>query len=160
MVRQATRIIETLDNTKQARSSGDLPAKDASQLSLSIGLLSSPSQPGYLDILDAQIKQLEPLVANNTAAQQHLTNIKSALADLRDWLQKMHDYDVQLLKAADLQSATASGIALQIKQVSADSFTGHIIPPNASAQPVLGSAGAQQAYSEAQYMATLYLQPA
>jgi serine/threonine protein kinase len=160
VVRQATRMIETLDNTKQAQSSGDLPAKDASQLSIGIGLLSSPSQQGYLDILDAQIKQLQPLVANNTVIQQHLTNVQNALADLRDWLQKMHDYDVQLLKAADLQSSTVSGIALQIQQVSADSLNGHIIPPNSSAQPTLGSAGAQQAYSEAQYIATLYLQRA
>src|SRR5437762_1499325 len=158
--RQATRIIELLDNTQQAQNSGDLPAQYTPQIGVTIGLLSSPSQKGYLDILDTQLKQLEPLVAHDTNAQQHLTNIKSALGDLRDWLQKMHDYDVQLLKAADLQDSGTSGIALQLKQVSADSFTGHTIPPNASPQPTPGSAGARQAYTEAQYMATLSLQPA
>jgi serine/threonine protein kinase len=159
-MRQATRIIEMLDNTQQAQSSGDLPAKYPHQLNVTIGLLSSPSQQGYLDILDAQLKQLEPLVVQNSNAQQHLSNVKSALGDLRDWLQKMRDYDVQLLKAADLQDPGTSGIALQLKQVSADSFTGRTIPPNSSPQPVPGSAGARQAYTEAQYMATLYLQPA
>jgi serine/threonine protein kinase len=156
--RQAIRVLELLENTQQAQSSGDLPAKYSSQINVPIGLLSSPSQPGYLDILDMQLKQLEPLVAQNTAAQQHLSNVKSALGDLRDWLQKMHDYDVQLLKAADLQDPAMSGVALQLKQVAADSFTGRTIPPNASPQPAPGSAGAQQAYTEAQYMATLTLQ--
>jgi serine/threonine protein kinase len=159
-IRQATRIIEMLDNTQQAQSSGDLPSQYPSQGNVAIGLLSSPSQQGYLDILDAQLKQLEPLVANNPDAQQHLTNVKSALGDLRDWLQKMHDYDVQLLKAANLQDPGASSAALQLKQVAADSFTGRTIPPNASPQPTAGSAGAQQAYTEAQYMATLFLQSA
>jgi serine/threonine protein kinase len=157
-MRQATRIIEMLDNSKQAQSSGDLPAKYAPQMNVAIGLLSSPSQQGYLDLLDAQLKQLGPVVAHNANAQQHLANIKSALGDLRDWLQKMHDYDVKLLKAADLQDPGVSGTALQLKQVSADCFTGHTIPPNASPQPIAGSAGARQAYTEAQYMATLYLQ--
>jgi serine/threonine protein kinase len=158
--RQATRILELLENSQQARSSGDLPAKYPLQINAPIGLLSSPSQPGYLDILDTQLKQLEPLVAHNTDAQQHLSNIKSALGDLRDWLQKMHDYDVQLLKAANLQDPATSSVALQLKQVAADSFTGRTIPPNASPLPAPGSAGAQQAYTEAQYMATLTLQPA
>jgi serine/threonine protein kinase len=159
VVRQATRIIELLDNTQQAQKSGDLPTRYSPQVNATIGLLSSPSQKGYLDILDSQLKQLESQVAHNADAQQHLTNIKSALGDLKDWLQKMHDYDVQLLKAADLQDPGISGIALQLKQVSADSFTGHTIPPNASPQPIAGSAGAKQAYTEAQYIATLSLQP-
>ncbi len=159
-MRQATRIIELLDNTQQARSSGDLPSQYPSQGNVAIGLLSSPSQQGYLDILDAQLKQLEPLVVHNPNAQQHLANTKSALGDLRDWLRKMRDYDVQLLKAANLQDPGTSSTALQLKQVAADSFTGRTIPPNASPQPTAGSAGAQQAYTEAQYMATLFLQPA
>jgi serine/threonine protein kinase len=158
-MRQATRIIEMLDNSQQAKSSGDLPAKYPLQLDVPIGLLSSPSQQGYLDILDTQLKQLEPLVVHNPDAQQHLNNIKSALGDLKEWLQKMHDLDVQLLKAVDLQDPGISGIALQLKRVSADSFTGHTIAPNPSPQPTPGSAGAKQAYSEAQYMATLSLQP-
>ena len=158
-IRQATRILELLETSQQAQSSGDLPAKYPLQLNVTIGLLSSPSQQGYLDILDAQIKQLEPVVAHNPDAQQHLNNIKSALGDLRDWLQKMRDYDVQLLKAANLQDPATSGTALQLKQVAADSFTGRTIPPNASPLPTTGSAGAQQAYTEAQYMATLTLQP-
>lgn len=160
VMRQATRIIELLDNSQQAQKSGDLPAQYPSQIAVAIGLLSSPTQPGYLDILDTQLKQLEPLVAHNTNAQQHLTNIKSALGDLRDWLKTMHDYDVQLLQAASLQDPKISSTVFQLKQISVDSFTGRTIPPNASPQPVPGSAGAQQAYTEAQYMATLDLQPA
>jgi len=158
-IRQATRILELLDNTQQAQSSGDLPAKYPPQLNITIGLRSSPSQAGYLDILDTQLKQLEPLVANDSNAQQHLSNVESALGDLRDWLQKTHDYDVQLLKAANLQDPATSSIALQLKQIVADSFTGRTIPPNASPLPVTGSAGAQQAYTEAQYIAALTLQP-
>ena len=158
-MRQATRIIELLDNTQQARSSGDLPGQYPSQGNVAIGLLSSPSQQGYLDILDAQLKRLELLVVHNPDAQQHLANVRSALGDLREWLQKMRDYDVQLLKAANLQDPGTSSTALQLKQVAADSFTGRTIPPNASPQPTAGSAGAQQAYTEAQYMATLFLQP-
>lgn len=158
-MRQATRILELLDNSQQAQSSGDLPAKYSPQLNVTIGLLSSPSQSGYLDILDTELKRLEPLVANDANAHQHLGNIESALSDLRDWLQKMHDYDVQLFKAAALQDPGISSIANQLKQIAADSFTGRTIPPNASPLPVLGSAGALQAYTEAQYMATLTLQP-
>jgi serine/threonine protein kinase len=154
--RQAIRILELLEGSKLARSSGDLPARYESQLSVDIGLI---SPQGYLDILETQIKQLEPLVTDNKVTQQHLTNVKYALDDLRSWLQKMRDDVVQLLKAADLQGPTISSIALHLKRVSADSYTGHVIPPNSSPQPIPGSAGALQAYTEAQYMATMDIQP-
>jgi len=69
----------------------------------------------------------------------------------------MRTYDVQLLKAPDLQAPALLSAALQLKQLAADAYTGRTIPPNDGPQPVLGSAGVNQAYIEAQYMATLDL---
>jgi eukaryotic-like serine/threonine-protein kinase len=155
-MRQAIRILELLEGSKMARSSGDLPEQYESQLSVDVGLT---SPQGYLDILEVQIKQLEPLVTDTKVAQQHLVSVKSALDDLRSWLQKMRDTIVQLLKTTDLQSSASFSIALQLKQISADSYTGHIIPPNSGPQPIPGSAGALQAYTEAQYMAMMDIQP-
>ena len=157
--RQATRILESLETTKQAQSSGDLPANDTPQLGLTIGLLSTPAQQGYLDILDAQLKNLEPMLTNHPAAQQHLTNVTSAINDLRTWLQKMHDDDVQILKATSLKDPAIVNTAQELRQLSADALNGHIIPPNSSPQPAPGSAGAIQAYTKCQYMTELDLKP-
>lgn len=155
--RQATRIIELLDGTKYAQMSGDLPAKDAPQLFTKIGLLSSPNTKGYLDILDQQLTLLQQHSGNDAMLLQHIQHIQNAILDLKSWLQKIHDYDVQLLKAANLSDPTIVSTALQLRQLAADSYTGRTIPPNEGPLPIAGSAGAYQAYVEAQYMATLTL---
>jgi hypothetical protein len=149
-----------LDGSVYAAQSGDRPATVPSELTTQIGLLSSPTQPGYLDILDHQLQQLKQVSENASERLQHVQNVENAITDLRDWLQKLRTYDVQLLKAADLSNPAISSIALQLKQAAADSYTGHTIPPNTAPQPALGSAGASQAYTEAQYMATLDIQAA
>ncbi|HEY4384591.1 MAG TPA: serine/threonine-protein kinase, partial [Ktedonobacteraceae bacterium] len=157
--RQATRIIEMLDGTAYAQSSGDLPAQYPSQLPTKIGLLSTPQQPGYLDTLSKQLDQVASAAGNDQAILQHVQNTRYAIKDLQDWLQTMRTNDVQILKAANPKSSTIVADALQIKQLAADAYTGHTIPPNASPLPIAGSAGAAQAYTECQYMATLELRP-
>jgi hypothetical protein len=144
-----------IDGTAYARSSGDLPANDPTYINAQIGLLSSPTQIGYIDLLAKQLDQLSTTASNNAALLQHVRNVKNAVADLQDWVQKIRTYDVQVLKAADLSNPAVIGVALQLKQAAADSYTGRTIPPNEGPQPILGSAGAYQAYTEAQYMATL-----
>ena len=158
--RQATRIIELIDGSAYARSSRDLPAKLAGRLDVKIGLLSSPGQTGYIDLLDEQLDALKANAGNNTEMLQHIANAKSAAADLRDWVQKMRAYDVQILKAANLADPTITAIALQLKQEAANSYTGRTIPPDSGPRPTLGSAGAYQAYTETQYMAALNLKAA
>ena len=155
--RQATRIIELIDGSAYARSSGDLPAKLVGRIDVGIGLISSPRQTGYIDLLDKQLDAIKANAGNNAALLQHISNAKSAVADLRDWVQKMRTYDVQILKAANLADPTITAIALQLKQEAANSYTGRTIPPDSSPRPTLGSAGAYQAYTETQYMATLNL---
>ncbi len=158
--RQATRIIEMLDGTHYAQQSGDLPAKDAPQLNVALGLLSAPHANGYLDIFAQQLNLLKQHAGNNSSLLQHIQNVSNGLTDLKNWLQKLHDYDVQLLKAANLNTPTTISIALQLKQLAADSYAGRTVPPRASPSPELGSAGALQAYVEAQYLATLDLHAA
>jgi hypothetical protein len=153
--RQAIRIIEMIDGTAYARSSADLPTNDPTYVNTPIGLLSSPTQAGYIDRLSTQLDKLSARAGTNPALLQHLRNVKNAITDLQDWLQKMRTYDVQLVKAADLNTPAVIGVALQLKQAAADSYTGRTLPPNEGPQPSLGSAGAYQAYIEAQYMATL-----
>jgi hypothetical protein len=51
-------------------------------------------------------------------------------------------------------------LALQLQQASTYAYTGRTIPPNESPLPIPGSAGATQAYSEAQYLATLDIRKA
>jgi serine/threonine protein kinase len=155
--RQATRIIELLDGTKYAQQSGDLPAKDAPQLFTSVGLLSSPTTTGYLATLDQQLTLLQQHAGNNPDLLQHIQHVRNAVVDLQSWLQKIHQCDVQLLKAANLTDPTTVSTALQLRQLAADSYTGRTIPPNEGPLPIQGSAGAYQAYVEAQYMATLNL---
>ncbi|GHO43501.1 hypothetical protein [Ktedonospora formicarum] len=155
--RQATRIIEMLDGSTYARSSGDLPKKYPSMLKVNRGLLSSPNQKGYIDILAEQVALVKQAANGDTALLQHVQNTEYAIQDLRDWLQKIRTNAVLLLKAANLEDSVNVGIALQLKQAAADSYTGKTIPPNQGPQPTLGSAGALQAYTECQYMATLDL---
>jgi len=153
--RQATRIIEMIDGTQFARSSGDLPAALPDMLTLPVGIFSSPAQPGYIDALAAQVDKIKQTAGNNTDLFQHAQNVDYALADLRDWIQKMRSFDVQILKAPDLTDPNLVSVALQLKQLAQDAYTGRTIPPNQGPRPILGSAGAYQAYVESQYMATL-----
>ena len=67
----------------------------------------------------------------------------------------MRTYDLQLLNAPDLSTPAMLSSALQLQQLAQDAYTGRTIPPNQSPQPIPGSAGAYQAFTEAQYMATL-----
>jgi serine/threonine protein kinase len=157
--RQSTRIIETIDGTKYARSSGDLPAKLASQLNAPIGLLSSAKQTGYIDILNNQLDDLSKVAGNNQELIQRIQYAKNGLADLKSWIQKIRTYDIQLLKAAKFNSPTLTDAALRLRQTMADSYTGHTIPPATSPSTSLGSAGMQQVYIETQYLATLTLIP-
>ena len=87
--------------------------------------------------------------------RQHAQNVSNALTDLRDWIQKMRNFDTQILKASNLSTPTIMSTALQLKQLAEDAYTGRTIPPNPGPLPILGSAGAYQAFVECQYMATL-----
>jgi hypothetical protein len=156
--RQAVRILELLDGSAYAQASGELPAKDQLLEHNQIGLLSSPTQKGLLDILSAQVQQVKTVANGNNALLQHIQNVENAISDLRTWLKNVHDLDLQILTATDLTIPTVSSATLQLKQAVADSYTGRTIPPDTSPQPTLGSAGMLQAYVQAQYMAELDLQ--
>ncbi|GCE04061.1 serine/threonine protein kinase [Dictyobacter aurantiacus] len=158
--RQSTRLIEMIDGTSYARESGDLPAAIPPQLHTSIGLLSSPKQQGYLDILDKHLDKLKAAAANNTNLLQRIQNAKNGLQDLRGWLQQMRQNDVQILKATNLASNQNLSAALQLKQITAYAYTGRTIPPDTNPKPTPGSAGALQTYTEVQYLAALDLQAA
>ncbi|HZR40452.1 MAG TPA: hypothetical protein VFB12_10075, partial [Ktedonobacteraceae bacterium] len=160
VTRQATRIIEMIDGTKYATSNGDLPAKYPRLLFTNAGLISSSTQTGYIDTLDKQLDNIKQVAGNNATLLQHIQNVKNAIADLRDWIQKIRTYDVQILKAADLKSPAILGTALQLSKAAADSYTGRTIPPNQGPTLNAGSAGAYQAYTECQYLATLDIQAA
>jgi len=158
--RQATRILELIDGTNYARQSGDLPKDMPSQLEAKVGLLSSPTQKGYIDALTAQLDVLQPIAGDNGALQQHIQNIRSAIADLREWIQKIRSYDIPLVQAANVADPALYGNALQVKQWASDAYTGRTIPPNDGPRPILGSAGAYQAYVECQYLATMDMKKA
>ncbi len=158
--RQAIRIMELLDGTKYAQKSGDLPAADPPELFTQVGLLSSPTQKGYLDILDQQLTLLQQHAGNHSALLTHVQNVRNAVADLKNWLQKVHSYDVQILKATNLNNPAIMSAALQLRQLVANSYTGLTIPPNDGPMPTLGSAGAYQGYVDALYLATLNLNAA
>jgi hypothetical protein len=154
-IRQATRIIELIDGTKFARSSGDLPQALPSMLTLPVGLISSPTQQGYIDALATQVDKLKQVAGNNTELLRHIQNVDNALTDLRNWVAQMHTYDVQILSATNLRDPAMINVALQLKQLVQDAYTGRVVPPNDSPLPILGSAGATQAYAECQYLAAL-----
>ncbi len=157
VIRQAARIIDLLDGSAYAAQIGDRPSRIASELSASIGLLSSPTQIGYLDMMNQQLQKLQRISQNNPGRLQHIQHVDIAIQNLRDWLQDLRTYDVQLLKATNFSDPAILSSSLQLKQIAADCYTGRTIPPNIAPQPVLGSAGASQAYTEAQYLATLDL---
>ncbi len=156
-IRQATRIIEMIDGTAYASKSGDLPHNIPGQLSLPTGLLSSPSAPGYIDLVAAQVDKIQKTAGHNSELLQHAQNAQNGLTDLGNWIQIMRNLDVKLLQAPDLRNSALLQVALQLKQEAADAYIGHTIPPNEGPLPILGSAGAYQAYIECQYMAALEL---
>lgn len=158
--RQAIRIIEALESDKSARQQGDLTKKDQVEDGVTVGLLTTSSHKGYLDTLDQQVDAVINASADDQTVLAHAKNAKNAITDLRDWLQKIRTYDVQLLKAADLKDPTMIGVALQLKKLAADSYTGRIIPPNVNPTSDPGSAAALQVYSECQYMATMSMRSA
>lgn len=153
--RQATRIIELIDGSQFARSSGDLPASLPDMLSLPVGLLSSPTQAGYIDTLAVQVNKILMSAGDNSALHQHAQNVSNALVDLKGWLQQMRSYDAQILKATNLGDPAVMNAALHLRQLAGDAYTGRTIPPNEGATSDLNSAGANQAYIECQYLAAL-----
>lgn len=154
-IRQATRIIELIDGTQFARSSGDLPQGLPSMLTLPVGLISSATQQGYIDALATQVDKLKQVAGDNTELLRHIQNVENALTDLQNWVVKMRTYDVQILSATNLSDPAIINVALQLRQLVQDAYTGRVVPPNDSPLPILGSAGATQAYAECQYLATL-----
>lgn len=155
--RQATRVIELIDGTAYATRSGDRPANRPSQLQVTRGLLSSPGQTGYVDLLSNQVAALQQHAGNNTQLTQHIQNVEYAITDLRTWITQMRTYDIQILKAPSLKSASVLNAAIQLKSAADWAYTGYTISPNNSPQPTAGSAGALQAYTEAQDLAALPL---
>jgi hypothetical protein len=158
--RQAVRIIELIDGTAYARSSGDLPAQEPALLNTQVGLLSSPKQPGYIDTLAAhlaQLKQSNTATATDGEILQHMQNVENAITDLRAWVQQLRGYATTIIKASSMSSSKIANTTLQLQQLSADTYTGRTIPPHQGPQPILGSAGAYQAYVESQYLASLNL---
>lgn len=154
-LRQAIRIIELIDGSAYARSSGDLPPSLQDMLALPVGLISSPTQPGYIDTLAGQVNKVKQTAGNNMELRQHAQNVSNALVDLSDWAQKMRSYDIQILKASNLKDPAIANVALELNQLAQNAYTGRTIPPNQGPLPIVGSAGAYQAYVECQYMATL-----
>jgi len=153
--RQAIRIINLLDGTQFAKSSGDLPAALHNLLLVPVGLLSSPTQPGYIDALTGEVNKILQSAGNNAELRQHAQNVINALTDLKDWVQKMRTYDAQILNAANIADPAVVKLALQLKQLAQDAYIGRTIPPNEGPSTAPGSAGAYQAYVECQYMAAL-----
>lgn len=166
--RQAIRIIQLIDGSQYASMSGDLPAKDPGLLSAPVGLLSSPAQSGYLDTIAQQASKIYA-TSHDATTRQHAQNIQSAITDLRGWVQSMRQNDIQLLRMLGQPTPALSTtppspamlkLAFQLQQASTYAYTGRTIPPNESPLPIPGSAGATQAYSEAQYLATLDIRKA
>lgn len=153
--RQAIRIIELIDGSQFARSSGDLPASYPDMLSLPIGLISSPTQQGYIDALSAQVDKIGQTAGDNDALRQHAQNVSNALVDLKSWVQQMRGYAVQILKASNMGDPAVLTVALQLKQLAGDAYTGRTIPPSGGPTAAPGSAGGYQAYVECQYLASL-----
>lgn len=153
--RQAVRIIELIDGSSYAQSSGDLPKNVQSQVDARAGLISSPSQQGYIDTLSTQLDGLQKSAPNNTELQQHIANIRNAISDLREWIQSMRNYDKALVLAPNIKDPALLKNALQVRQLANYAYTGRVTPPNENPGTTLGSAGANQAYTECQYLAEL-----
>jgi serine/threonine protein kinase len=158
--RQVIRILELIDGTQYARSSGDLPRGTQSYVNANVGLLSSPAQPGYIDTLSTQLDKLQAVIGNNAPQMQHIQSVRNAIGDLRTWIQQARACDVQLVQAQNLTTPTLIDAALRLKQLIADAYTGRTIAPNAGPTLSSGSAGAYQAYVESKYLATLDLHSA
>ena len=94
-------------------------------------------------------------MGDNAELRTHAQNVSNALTDLKDWIQKMRAYDIQILKAANLADRAVGDTALRLKQIAQDAYTGRTIPPNEGPNAAPGSAGAYQAYVECQYLAAL-----
>jgi hypothetical protein len=155
VVRQATRILEQIDGSHYAHASGDLPAARPLLLFVPVGLFSSPTQQGYIDALTEQIDKVKQTAGDDTNLLKHAQNVSSALIDLRKWIQSIRGYAMQLLKAPVLGKSSEFSAALRLRQLAQNSYTGITIPPNTAPQPILGSAGAYQAFVDCQYLATL-----
>ena len=155
--RQATRVIELIDGTTYASKSGDRPAYRPSQLQVTHGLLSSPGQTGFIDMLNNQVSTLQQHAANDAQLTKHIQNVQGAITDLRNWIAQMRTYDIQILKAPSLTTASVLNTAVQLKAAADWAYTGYTISPNNGPQPTAGSAGALQAYKEAQDFADLPL---
>ena len=153
--RQAIRITELIDGTQYAKASGDLPKNIPSEVSAQVGLLSSPTQPGYIDTLATQLNKLQQTAGDNATLRQHIQNVQSAVTDLRDWVQQMRTYNTPLVQATNIANPTLMNDALQVRQLASDAYVGRTVPPDDEPRPILGSAGAYQAYLECQYLATL-----
>ncbi|GER82513.1 MAG: serine/threonine protein kinase [Thermogemmatispora sp.] len=158
--RQANRIITMIDSTNYAHSSGDLPANQPALLQIPIGLISSPSTPGYLDMMASEISHLQEVAGQNSTMLQHIQHINNALSDLRQWVANMRTYSAKLAQTPldQMGSQNALDLALQLKKAAADSYTGRVIPPNDQPTMDQGSAGMYQAYVECQYLAAVPLQ--
>jgi serine/threonine protein kinase len=157
--RQATRIIEQIDGTAYARSSGDLPRGVQPLLNTQVGLLSAPGRPGYIDTFATQLNQLKQTVdSKDTQLLQHIQNAENAIQDLNNWIEQIRNFAKEILTAPDLNTMQIANDAQQLQSLANDAYTGRTIPPHQSPQPTPGSAGAYQAYVEAQYMATINLQ--
>ncbi|MDQ6660136.1 MAG: hypothetical protein M3Z24_04130, partial [Chloroflexota bacterium] len=153
--RQATRIIEMIDGSQYASTSGDLPGSIPGMLTVPVGLLSSPTVPGYLDRITEQLHTIQQTADKHSEQFQYAQHVSNAITDLQDWLQKLRTFDVQILKSAHITDLGNINAALQLKQLADDVYTGRTIPPNGGPLPILGSAGAYQAYTQCQYLAAL-----
>ena len=158
--RQAIRIIELVDGTQYAKQSGDLPKNIPSEVDAKVGLLSSPTQSGYIDTLATQLNKLQQTAGSNATLLQHIQNVNSAITDLRAWIQQLRAYNVPLVHAGNIANPALLSDALQVRQIASDAYTGRTVPPNDGPRPILGSAGAYQAYLECQYLATLDIKKA
>ncbi|HET8912467.1 MAG TPA: protein kinase [Ktedonobacteraceae bacterium] len=146
--RQAIRMIEMIDGTRYAQTSGDLPAKLGTNLTVNIGLFSSPRTTGVIDTLTNEVNKLPQ-------SDPHVQNVRSAITDVNNWLHSVHDLTVQFLHAKNMKGPQILQIAQELKKLSADTYTGRTIAPNPSPLPILGSAGALQAYNECQDLAAI-----
>jgi serine/threonine protein kinase len=153
--RQAIRILELVDGTNYAKASGDLPKNIPSQVQAQLGILSSPAQAGYLDLLATQLDKVQANSGNNAAIQQHVQNVRNAITDLRTWMQQLRNYVVPLVQAKNIADPALANGALQVQQLASDSYTGRTLPPNDGPRPIAGSAGVYIAYLECQYLSTL-----
>lgn len=157
--RQAIRIIELIDGTDNARKNGDLPANEPALLNTQVGLLAPAQGTGYIDTLATRLEQLKhSSPSTDTQLLQHIQNVENAITDLQSWVQQIRGYAETFVKAKNLGDPALASTGLQLQQITADAYTGRTIPPHQGPQPILGSAGAYQAYVEAQYLAALDLQ--